>query len=771
MSSDGRFIAFYTTSALVAEDTNGAGDIYLWDGDSRTVERVSHDPSGNQYPGGVSSATGGAVRMSPDARFLAYTVSENGGNNVWLLDRQSDRVELISKDDAGQPLVDPLGASVAGRIRLSDDGRYVSYVAYSEPLSIYEIYRYDTRTGLRDTISENFTDLLRQSPSGEYELAGDGQSAAFVVRSNMWSSPTVRESLVHKDLNTRALTTVWDLPTSYRNNGRSGYVPSIYAVALSGDARTVAYAVDGGLYTSGSTVNQRLGQELFYQKLASPASRTAVHSLDREWPTSTYRDDAPIEADLNADGSRLVYKHQARGAVYKSESRVFMPLMSVNRHTKITIAGDGLTLAGEGADSSTRGVWTTRDIPTAPSATTGAMVLGAKSVIRPGDPLTTTAGTWVGDEPMTVTYQWQSQTPEGWTDIPAATAARYTVRAEDEGRLLRSVVTATNEIGQAQSITAATSAVGAELRYEVRSDLPSDGLTNQPSVPFTLSSNVAGAQFECRVGAAAWASCTSPYTPSLREGSQTIAVRAFMGAPEWRYATEVTRTVTLDTTAPTLVSSDGPTGEVDTSTPRFEFQFSGADRTECRIDGQTWRTCTSPLTTDQLPNGEHTVEVRASDAAGNVSAIREWRFTVAVPAAPGNGATQRINGTVGGELIVQVARDPGTMSLTHQHVARSEAEVDVISTYPNWTLSLRDIAGQTPGRMVSPQTSAPLSLPLAFDVGEGPAYLTGSNQPVLQGELVERGIGIEFSQQLDEHEDVYAGDVYSLSALLSVVTP
>jgi Ca2+-binding RTX toxin-like protein len=50
---------------------------------------------------------------------------------------------------------------------------------------------------------------------------------------------------------------------------------------------------------------------------------------------------------------------------------------------------------------------------------------------------------------------------------------------------------------------------------------------------------------------------------------------------------------------------------------------------ECRVDGGTWTTCTSPFTTAALGDGAHTFEVRATDSHGNPDATPASRgFTV-----------------------------------------------------------------------------------------------------------------------------------------------
>jgi len=70
---------------------------------------------------------------------------------------------------------------------------------------------------------------------------------------------------------------------------------------------------------------------------------------------------------------------------------------------------------------------------------------------RPGFLLRTTSGTWSGDQPIKVAYQWErcDATGAGCKPIPGATRDRYTVRRADLGSTIGSKVTATNSYGTA----------------------------------------------------------------------------------------------------------------------------------------------------------------------------------------------------------------------------------------------------------------------------------------------------------------------------------
>ncbi|MGH2952442.1 MAG: right-handed parallel beta-helix repeat-containing protein [Solirubrobacterales bacterium] len=73
------------------------------------------------------------------------------------------------------------------------------------------------------------------------------------------------------------------------------------------------------------------------------------------------------------------------------------------------------------------------------------------------------------------------------------------------------------------------------------------------------------------------------------------------------------------TTAPQTTITSGPSGTIATDTASFGFSSSEPDSSfECRLDGATWAACTSLKSYSALAPGEHTFEVRATDAAGTV---------------------------------------------------------------------------------------------------------------------------------------------------------
>jgi hypothetical protein len=77
-----------------------------------------------------------------------------------------------------------------------------------------------------------------------------------------------------------------------------------------------------------------------------------------------------------------------------------------------------------------------------------------------------------------------------------------------------------------------------------------------------------------------------------------------------------------DTTQPLTTITSGPADGSVITTPTATFGFSsneGGSSFQCRVDEGAYLSCATPFTTGTLSDGVHTFDVRALDAAGNLS--------------------------------------------------------------------------------------------------------------------------------------------------------
>jgi Big-like domain-containing protein len=159
-------------------------------------------------------------------------------------------------------------------------------------------------------------------------------------------------------------------------------------------------------------------------------------------------------------------------------------------------------------------------------------------------------------------------------------------------------------------------------------------LTNSSSVPFTLASDESNVTFECSLHGAAYSSCTSPKQYSgLPDGDHTFTARATDAAGN-RDSDSSPFSWAVDTNAPDTTIDAGPQGSASTSSATFGFSSSEAGSTfACRLDGAPFGAWTSPKDYAGVADGSHTVEVCATDAAGNVDltpSSRTWVVDTAV---------------------------------------------------------------------------------------------------------------------------------------------
>ena len=172
-------------------------------------------------------------------------------------------------------------------------------------------------------------------------------------------------------------------------------------------------------------------------------------------------------------------------------------------------------------------------------------------------------------------------------------------------------------------------------------------VTAATSASFTLSSDTAGATFQCSLDDAGFTPCTSPVSYSgLSNGSHTFRVRArdSLGAVD---ASPATWTWIVDTVAPDTSIASGPSGTVGSSAASFGFTATEAGSFECKLDSGAWGGCTSPKSYSGLGEGAHTFSVRALDALGNVDGTPATRTWTVDTVAPDTTITGGPSGTVG----------------------------------------------------------------------------------------------------------------------------
>jgi hypothetical protein len=204
-----------------------------------------------------------------------------------------------------------------------------------------------------------------------------------------------------------------------------------------------------------------------------------------------------------------------------------------------------------------------------------------------------------------------------------------------------------------------------------------NGPTNDTTPTFAFTGANGAVGFQCRVDGATFAACTTPATTlTLTEGAHTFEVRA-LNAQGQAENTPASRSFTVDITPPNTTITDGPTGNVasttasNDATPTFSFASEPGAVFECRLDGPAgalgaFGACTSPKGFNALAPGDYVFFVRSTDSAGN-SQTTQRAFTVTAPQhatptptptpppAPTPVANQTVNAQpVSGTVLVKV---------------------------------------------------------------------------------------------------------------------
>jgi Tol biopolymer transport system component len=178
INADGRYVAFYSDSTnLVANDTNGRGDVFVHDRLSGETTRISVDSYGNE--GNNWSYT---PSINADGRYVAFQSEAsnlvandtNGCNDVFVHDRLSGEITRISADSNGN---EANNSSFTPSI--SADGRYVAFSSNASNLVANETYG-----GADIFVHDRMNDTTNRVSVDSNGIDGNGASMFPVISAN-----------------------------------------------------------------------------------------------------------------------------------------------------------------------------------------------------------------------------------------------------------------------------------------------------------------------------------------------------------------------------------------------------------------------------------------------------------------------------------------------------------------------------------------------------------------------------------------------------------
>jgi Tol biopolymer transport system component len=307
VSADGSVVAFESrASDLVAGDTNGASDVFVWERASGRTTRVSVASDGAQ--GNQDSVT---PAISADGRYVAFASEATGlvpgdhnrAEDVFVHDRRTGKTTRVSVASDGRS-----GNGPSFSPAISADGRYVAFASDAANLvrgdtnGDTDIFVHDRDTGRTTRVSQAWNGGQVNGDVFSPSISGDGRFVAFATDAG---------NVVNGDDNQASDVFVHDRQTGrtvLASAGPGGH-PSdrgSFAPALSADGRWVAFVTDGALLADDTNATE----DVYVAEVASGAlHRVSLASDGREgngpstWPS------------ISADGTAVAFESLASNLV------------------------------------------------------------------------------------------------------------------------------------------------------------------------------------------------------------------------------------------------------------------------------------------------------------------------------------------------------------------------------------------------------------------------------------------------------------------------
>jgi T5SS/PEP-CTERM-associated repeat protein/predicted outer membrane repeat protein len=183
IASNARYILFRSfANNLVPGDTNDAGDVFLKDISTGSVERVNLTESGAPFAYGSN----GGASISADGRYVVFEgpYVPPAPTQLFVRDRLAGTTSLISLNAAGEPM-----NQHAFRPHITSDGRFVAFYTLADNMvpgvssnGLRQVYVRDLQRGVNAVLSRNLSGELGdgESSQGEFPaISADGRYIAY----------------------------------------------------------------------------------------------------------------------------------------------------------------------------------------------------------------------------------------------------------------------------------------------------------------------------------------------------------------------------------------------------------------------------------------------------------------------------------------------------------------------------------------------------------------------------------------------------------------
>jgi Tol biopolymer transport system component len=332
LSADGRFVAFRSVASnLVPGDTNGVEDVFVYDRQTGTTERVSVASDGTQ----ADDYSRWPV-LSPDGRFVAFCSratnlvpgDTNWVTDVFVRDRQTGTTERVSvASDGTQADARSCEGAMIGRgvVSISGDGRFVAFYSMAGNLvppgagGRTQVFVRDRQTGTTERVSSDSAGNPGNGYSLDPALSADGRFVAFYSSATNLVPDGSTGVFVHD-----------------RQTGTTEWVGAGARPALSADGRFVAFHSRPGVFV--------------HDRQTGTTELVSVDSAGN--PGNTYG----LNPALSADGRFVAFYSEATNLVPGDTNGVG----DVFVHDRQTGATDRVNVASDGtqANSDSWSEWT-----------------------------------------------------------------------------------------------------------------------------------------------------------------------------------------------------------------------------------------------------------------------------------------------------------------------------------------------------------------------------------------------------------------------------
>jgi hypothetical protein len=279
ISADGMIVAYQSMATnLVAGDTNGVSDIFVFDRTTAITTRVSVDSSGMQGNGGSYSA-----RLSANGQFVFFysdatnlvAGDTNAATDGFVHDLSTGMTERVTVDSSGNQ-----GNGISYNGTITADGSVVAFYSLATNLvpgdnnAQADVFIHDRNTGTTTRVSTDSSGGQGNGGSYTARISPDGKFVAFASdATNLVPGDTnALTDIFQKDLTTGATVRLSVDSSGVQSNGSSSLGWS------SDDGRFVAFNSTATNLVSGDTNGFN---DVFLRDSGSPASWS---NYDAGWP-------------------------------------------------------------------------------------------------------------------------------------------------------------------------------------------------------------------------------------------------------------------------------------------------------------------------------------------------------------------------------------------------------------------------------------------------------------------------------------------------------